>query len=256
MKTKPSIPGILGITALVAVSSASLSAATLLHHWKLDDAEPSAVAIDSGTTPSTGTVQLPNDLDYGVPGAVGTAAFFRTDFTRIELGNVAPTTGTFTMSLWFKVNALPTGTSQADIMTANSGQTGRWALGLSAASSTLFFFHNGGGPEISVSSFAGINDNLFHLFTVTRDSSNNLVAYLDGGSVKSQTDTGSFTNSSAGVWLGRRQNFTSPFNGTIDDVRIYDDALSPLEVAALVPEPSALALLGLGGLLLARRRRR
>jgi hypothetical protein len=45
------------------------------------------------------------------------------------------------------------------------------------------------------------------------------------------------------------------FNGGIDDVRIYDNALSAAEIAALIPEPSS-ALLGACGLLFMLRRRR
>ena len=46
------------------------------------------------------------------------------------------------------------------------------------------------------------------------------------------------------------------FNGSLDDLRIYDHALSQAEVRRLVPEPSAstLCLLALAGLL--RRKRR
>ena len=50
--------------------------------------------------------------------------------------------------------------------------------------------------------------------------------------------------------LGR----TRYFHGAIDDVRIYDNALSPAEVMALVPEPATMLLLG-AGLCLIRRRR-
>ncbi|MGI9242035.1 MAG: LamG domain-containing protein, partial [Verrucomicrobiales bacterium] len=46
------------------------------------------------------------------------------------------------------------------------------------------------------------------------------------------------------------------FTGSIDDVRIYDNALNADEIAALVPEPSValLGLLGLGFTCLRRRR--
>ena len=43
------------------------------------------------------------------------------------------------------------------------------------------------------------------------------------------------------------------FKGLVDDVRIYNNALSQAEVTALVPEPCTLLLLGLGGLFLRRR---
>ena len=50
------------------------------------------------------------------------------------------------------------------------------------------------------------------------------------------------------------RNYVGFFNGLIDDVRIYDYALSGQEVALLVPEPLTIALLGLGGLMMRKRK--
>jgi hypothetical protein len=46
------------------------------------------------------------------------------------------------------------------------------------------------------------------------------------------------------------------FNGSLDDIRVYDHALSAAEVAAIIPEPTASVLALLGGALFALRRNR
>ena len=55
----------------------------------------------------------------------------------------------------------------------------------------------------------------------------------------------------AGTWSQPRKMV-----GMIDDVQIYNQALSADDIAAIVPEPATLTLLGLGGFLLARKRKK
>lgn len=68
----------------------------------------------------------------------------------------------------------------------------------------------------------------------------NYEAFINGGSVK----TGSFT------WSGTNENYINLYSNYTTHQGILDN----FEVSA-VPEPTSLALLGLGGLLIARRRR-
>ncbi len=110
-------------------------------------------------------------------------------------------------------------------------------------------------------------DFLFHHFALTVDALlGTSRLYVDGvlranlGFAITSTSSGTFTR------LGRQFDpFTEFFDGAIDDVRIYDRALSGGEVAGLAgvttstPEPTSLALCGTGAaflLALGRRRKR
>ena len=49
-------------------------------------------------------------------------------------------------------------------------------------------------------------------------------------------------------------NMVAFFDGLIDDMRIYDHVLSEGDIRAVMPEPATVLLLGLGGLMLRRKR--
>jgi len=57
------------------------------------------------------------------------------------------------------------------------------------------------------------------------------------------------------LYIGANKQYWDFYDGLVDDFRIYDEALSQTDIQSImVPEPVTLCLLGLGGLLLRRRR--
>ncbi|GAB5439836.1 MAG: hypothetical protein Fues2KO_01850 [Fuerstiella sp.] len=218
-------------------------------------------ALDSSGNNHDGAV---NGAGYG-PGVIGQAFQFDGIDDYVEIPGAAslePTT--ISVAMW--VNATSTGKIQllADTSHGLGSNNNGWALQIQTDNRASFAYGNGSSfPEVYSSSI--VADGTFHHVVGTLDGSD-LRMYVDGVFESSVAYTGTPGDSTANggnVRLGDHYHSTvsRPVNGLIDEVRIYDHALSLSEVQSLagvaVPEANSLAVLCLTGIgLLWTRRRR
>ena len=135
----------------------------------------------------------------------------------------------FTVSAWAKYGAGGEGILVGKHVCATPGG---FALALDAASNPFFMFSS------FIVSPTAYNDNNWHNFTGIYDGST-ATLYVDGNPVaylSSPTAINTNTNVIIGNVSGDPNRGCAYFNGSIDDVRLYNRALSTTEVQALYNE--------------------
>jgi hypothetical protein len=174
---------------------------------------------------ATGSVTIPNNTAYGNLGS-GFSAGFRFNFNGISA------------SAW-------------DIIGQDVGPGGnpKWVVFYDYTTPGFELHINGPSTAFLTANAVPITPG-WHQFTVT-DSGGNYNFYLDGSNIGSTSFGGAFPAPSAPLEFGFADG-GAPFPGLLEDVVLYNVALTPGEVSALggVPEPStwAMMLLGFAGL--------
>jgi len=166
------------------------------------------------------------------------------DDTRLDLDSA---TSEITLSAWIKTSA-----ANASIfgMRDSSGPNAVIDLelgfnGVNNADTGIPTFlvrdSNGSGLKYIIGTSA-INDNSWHHVVATRNSSKNIKIYVDGSQVATDTDTMANAVSTDTVRIGDESRNTSITNflGLLDDVRIYNYALSSTQVKKLYNENSSI----------------
>ena len=145
-------------------------------------------------------------------------------------------TSVFSYSLWFNASTIDS-TPRHFIARYNPTTPAFW--GRVENGRIVLYFYSLGTPYNP--EFSGINENTWYHLAVTLDGSTAKV-YINGTETTPTTFSGSpnvvTRNSTSPILLGQLNGYigTYPFVGSIDQVRIFNTALDPLEVEALYTE--------------------
>ncbi|MBN1636006.1 MAG: hypothetical protein JW920_05800 [Deltaproteobacteria bacterium] len=170
----------------------------------------------------------------------GEAANFDGDGDYIEMNYSAIRPNIFSISVWFN----STMSTRGSIINTCADATDNFGYALwggkdGVAGWPAYFFIDqsqaSGGDWARINSDQSFNDGAWHHLCATYDGTD-MKMYVDGNL---QTDTAvtTYANSNAATQVGRQIGYTEyDFNGAIDELRIYDRALTQAEIDYLSAE--------------------
>jgi hypothetical protein len=244
--------------------------------------------VDSGTFTLSAGYSLTGLGSY--VGQFSTASVGGTDANdHIAIGNTVGVTSPFasasgvTFTSWAIQNTTNTAAQTLFYITRATANSVRWQVNLDGGAGTDTYFGNindqwrNSGLQNNVTGNGMIESGVWTFIATTityaagTGGGDLWTTYINGVQVASGTmpgtSTGTYPNETAtsGAFIGGQSNGGGAFNGYLDDVSLYNSALSASQIASLydsylspVPEPGIGAILGTGlaGLLFVIRRRK
>lgn len=218
----------------------SAKSANLIAHYTFDDAKE--LGRDSSGN-GHALVAFDTAPAYGAAGKIGGAAVFDGATQGYQMQGAAFPRGSFSFALWVKPSAL-----NQTVVSANGLFSG---IGLAVGPSEFRFFTRYADGYSWISGYITPDLEQWQHLTMTFEANAGpdaqtghcfgvLKAYHNGILTGVMTNAGIVVDSSNPLDIGHRA--ASFFNGAIDDVRIYDAALTPAEVRALLPDPADIKL--------------
>ena len=255
------------LSLLVAAATSLPTRAALTAYWNFDENTGTSAA-NSANVAYAGTVAggaswIPGPVGFGSAlGFDGVDDQVTTSYSAVTGGSVR------TVAAWIRYPDQAVGGAELDAILSYGQNTTsqRWTMRISDTAAVvpnrLRLEVAGGGAYGSTD----LNDGLWHHVAVVQSGSTlgTVQLYVDGAlETMSYNGGGSAlaintTVTSNNVYIGGSQHAANySFLGSIDEVRIYDSALTQSEVQALmVPEPGAGSIMLLAGIGMVLRRRR
>lgn len=207
------------------ITVSAVAAANLIAWWKLDETS-GTTATDSSNYGNNGTL---TNGPLWMSGIKDNAVYFDGSNDYIEMTDASVWdfgTGDFTLSAWMKSTNSGWGWVLSRLNDATTGDL--WRFG-TKSDNTLIFKDTVAWQDVN--STASVNDGAWHHVAAVR-SSGTVTLYIDGSSDGSGTADSDFSGTEK-LRIGRWQGGSDFWDGLLDDVRIYNKALSANEVASI-----------------------
>ncbi|HVZ87142.1 MAG TPA: LamG-like jellyroll fold domain-containing protein [Polyangia bacterium] len=240
------------LTSLGTVRFDTGTEAGLVGYWKADEVGGTTMRDASGNG-NTGTLSAAGvtwntsgafSISTGFDNAGSIALNGTSGYVTLGTTNLPANNAVQSISLWY--NGKPNGNNQNMIAINGSGGS---ELQLGFRSSTVIAWKSGGAALVSGTA---TNDTSWHHLVYTYDGTTDKL-YVDGALLASQTGSVHQTGTATSAYLGTFSPPTSElFGGSLDDVRVYNTALTATQVANLFAKryagtSSGYAAVSLGG---------
>jgi hypothetical protein len=222
------------ITAFFFSNANYLSAQTsgLIAHWTFDEGSGTTAADSSGNGHNG---SLTNGASFVGTGKIGGAISFDgvDDYVRVEHSDSLSLNGELTFSAWVNNSEL----SWLDTIISKGERENRlnyWFSTIDSNISLGVFNRTWLGSDTAGTSL--LPNTWYHVAVTFNNNADSAFFYVDGTQVASLTfDANPITNSEA-LYIGRSQYTTEYWKGMLDEIRIYNRALSASEVKAIYNE--------------------
>jgi hypothetical protein len=206
--------------------------ANLIHWWKLDDGTGTSAADSAGDAPGTlaGGASWVSGVDETFAVSVGDSSY--SGGGTVSFPTNLPST--FTLSFWAKATAFGsvedgTGAYNNTIVGGEVYLTNGFRTGFTPSGVFNFWTSQSGG-DLGLADTVASPTGTWIQFVVTY--SNGAGQLYRNGSLVSSND-GTYVPGTSAMGIATGVGGVHPFWGDVDDVRIYDQVLSPSEIAGL-----------------------
>jgi hypothetical protein len=217
-------------TATVTVTVLPDRAASLVAAYSFNEGSGTTVTDASGNN-NTGTI---SHATWTTAGKFGGALVFNGTSAKVTIPDVPSLrfTTDMTLAAWVKPSKVTS--AWRDIIYKGDGNY--YLMATSTTNSLPAGGGRFGGPSIETLGTAALAVKTWTHLAVTYDGAA-LRLYVNGVQVSSRAQTGNLVTSANPLQIGGDSIYGQYFRGTIDEVRIYDQALSPSEIQADMVTP-------------------